>query len=145
MNSAAEKEGARQRVGFVGLGLMGFEMVKNLLADGFQVVGYDIDPVKVDAVGQIGATGIQHPNRLAPQVDVIMLSLPNSQVVNQVVKDDLGLIKKGRKEMKISKAKMFNKEASDPKNKPDQILKAIALQPGKCIVDIGAGGGYFSL
>ncbi len=97
MNSAAEKKGALQRVGFVGLGLMGFEMVKNLLADGFQVVGYDIDPVKVDAVGQIGATGIQHPNRLASQVDVIMLSLPNSQVVNQVVKDDLGLIKKGRK------------------------------------------------
>lgn len=42
-------------------------------------------------------------------------------------------------------AKMFNKKASDPKNKPDQIIEAIALKPGQSIADIGAGGGYFSL
>ena len=47
--------------------------------------------------------------------------------------------------MKNSKAKMFNKKASDPKNKPDQILEVLALQPGQNIADIGAGGGYFSL
>ena len=43
------------------------------------------------------------------------------------------------------KAKMFNRKASDPKNKPDQILEALALRPGQNIADIGAGGGYFSL
>lgn len=43
------------------------------------------------------------------------------------------------------KAKMFNKKASDPKNKPDQILETLALQPGQNVADIGAGGGYFSL
>lgn len=47
--------------------------------------------------------------------------------------------------MKNSKAKMFNKKASDPKNKPDQILETLALQSGQNIADIGAGGGYFSL
>ena len=47
--------------------------------------------------------------------------------------------------MKNFKAKMFNKKASDPKSKPDQILEALALQPGQNIADIGAGGGYFSL
>jgi ubiquinone/menaquinone biosynthesis C-methylase UbiE len=44
-----------------------------------------------------------------------------------------------------NKAKMFNKKASDPKSKPDQILEILALQPGQTIADIGAGGGYFSL
>jgi ubiquinone/menaquinone biosynthesis C-methylase UbiE len=40
---------------------------------------------------------------------------------------------------------MFNRKASDPKNKPDRILEALALQRGQMVADIGAGGGYFSL
>lgn len=47
--------------------------------------------------------------------------------------------------MKNLKAKMFNQKASDPRNKPDQILEAMGLRPGQTIADIGAGGGYFSL
>jgi len=46
--------------------------------------------------------------------------------------------------MKNSKAKMFNKKASDPKSKADQILEALELRQGQNIADIGAGGGYFS-
>ena len=47
--------------------------------------------------------------------------------------------------MKNSKVKMFNKKASDPRNKPDQILEALELRQEQNIADIGAGGGYFSL
>ena len=47
--------------------------------------------------------------------------------------------------MKNFQAKMFNKKAANPKNKPDQIIEAIALKHGQCIADIGSGGGYFSL
>jgi predicted methyltransferase len=43
------------------------------------------------------------------------------------------------------KAKMFNRQASDPNSKPDDILKVLALQPGQKVAEIGAGGGYFSL
>ena len=41
-------------IGFVGLGLMGGAMSRNLLAAGFGVVGYDIDPKKVDALVSAG-------------------------------------------------------------------------------------------
>lgn len=47
--------------------------------------------------------------------------------------------------MKYGKAKMFNRKASNSRNKPNQILEALALQSGQHIADIGAGGGYFSL
>jgi ubiquinone/menaquinone biosynthesis C-methylase UbiE len=43
------------------------------------------------------------------------------------------------------KAEMFNKKASDPKNKSDEILVTLGLQQGQKVADIGAGGGYFSL
>ena len=43
------------------------------------------------------------------------------------------------------KARMFNKEASNPKNKPDEVLNVLKLRQGQVIADIGAGGGYFSL
>ncbi len=47
--------------------------------------------------------------------------------------------------MKSLKAKMFNKKASDPRNKPNQIIEAIGLKSGQVIADIGSGGGYFTL
>jgi arsenite methyltransferase len=40
---------------------------------------------------------------------------------------------------------MFNKKASDPRNKPDLILDNLDLQTGNIVADIGSGGGYFSL
>ena len=43
------------------------------------------------------------------------------------------------------KAEMFNRKASDPKNKPDEILKVLGLQQGQKVADVGAGGGYFAL
>ena len=41
-------------------------------------------------------------------------------------------------------AKMFNRRASDPRYKPNQIIGALALEKGQVVADVGSGGGYFS-
>jgi len=43
------------------------------------------------------------------------------------------------------KARMLNRKASSPQNKPDHVLGALTLRPGDHVADIGVGGGYFSM
>lgn len=43
------------------------------------------------------------------------------------------------------KAEMFNRKASNPKNKPLEIIEILSVKGGDKILDIGSGGGYYSL
>jgi 3-hydroxyisobutyrate dehydrogenase-like beta-hydroxyacid dehydrogenase len=81
----------KKRIGFIGLGLMGRGMVRNLLSAGFPVIGYDIDQGKMEAFTGTGFQKAASLEALPPMVDLIILSLPNSAVVNDVVGDSLKL------------------------------------------------------
>jgi len=81
----------RKKIGFVGLGLMGSRLIANLISAGFTVIGYDIDPDRVTAFVEAGGKPVDNPVSMAGQADVIMLSLPNSDVVNAVVSQSLKL------------------------------------------------------
>ena len=87
----------RTRIGFVGLGLMGSRMIANLISAGFPIIGYDIDPDRVTAFIEAGGKPIDDPVSMAAQADVIMLSLPNSDVVDSVVRQSLKLFEVGCK------------------------------------------------
>jgi 3-hydroxyisobutyrate dehydrogenase len=75
------------RVGFVGLGTMGWPMSANIAKAGHEVVGFDADPEVTqrwaDEHGQTGATG---PEGFA-DVDVVVTMLPNGAVVRQAILD----------------------------------------------------------
>ena len=81
----------RKKIGFVGLGLMGSRLIANLISAGFTVIGYDIDPDRVTAFVEAGGKPVDDPVSMAGQVNVIMLSLPNSDIVNAVVSQSLKL------------------------------------------------------
>ncbi len=86
----------KKRIGFVGLGLMGSGMAGNLLAAGYPVIGYDVDKGRVDAFVGKGGRKAASPEDIPPEADAIILSLPNSSVVNDVVGDSLKLFETGR-------------------------------------------------
>jgi 2-hydroxy-3-oxopropionate reductase len=81
----------KKKIGFVGLGLMGRGMVRNLLSAGFPVIGYDVDKAKMEALAGTGFQKAASPEALPSMADVIILSLPNSDVVNDVVAHSLKL------------------------------------------------------
>jgi 3-hydroxyisobutyrate dehydrogenase-like beta-hydroxyacid dehydrogenase len=86
-------------IGFVGLGLMGSGMARNLIEAGFWVTGYDLDSQKVAAFTAAGGQKSEDPGAMAAHVDVIILSLPNSNVVNEVVYKTLRLNKTDRENL----------------------------------------------
>jgi len=87
----------KKRIGFVGLGLMGSGMARNLITAGFPLVGHDLDKNKVETIVKAGGRKVDSPEQIPAQVDVIILSLPNSHVVNGVVNDSLRLFETGRR------------------------------------------------
>lgn len=81
-----------KKVGVIGLGNMGSGMAVSLQKAGFQVHGYDPSG---DAAARMAAAGVRiadSPAALSGAVDAILLSLPNSAVVESVVFGSEGLL-----------------------------------------------------
>ena len=102
----------KQRIGFVGVGLMGSAMARNLLAAGFSVIAHDIDSAKVEAIVEAGGKKVSSPDQIPPQVDVIIMSLPNSNDVNEAVRNSLKLFETGREGLIVLDASTIDFEVA---------------------------------
>jgi 3-hydroxyisobutyrate dehydrogenase-like beta-hydroxyacid dehydrogenase len=78
-------------VGFVGIGNMGEPMCRHLLDAGYELLIYDVDPEAVAGLGDTPAEPAASPEALATEADVVILSLPNSGIVEEVVFGEGGL------------------------------------------------------
>jgi len=80
------------KIGLVGLGLVGTAMAERLLAEQFEVVGFDIDSTKCEHLEQLGGKAVSNPAQVAEQADRVVLSLPNTEVVLEVVEGPGGIL-----------------------------------------------------
>lgn len=78
-------DGTRERVGFIGLGIMGLPMTRNLLGAGFPVVAYNRSPGRLDAAAEAGAERGASPRDVAERSDVVVICVTASQDVADVV------------------------------------------------------------
>jgi len=81
-----------QTVGFVGIGIMGQRMCRNLLKAGFPVVAFDLNPAAMDVAAGLGASVASDLPALARQADVVLLSLPGPEQVLAVTEGPQGLL-----------------------------------------------------
>lgn len=84
--------GELEMVSFVGLGNMGNPMCKRLLEKGIRVRAHDADAGALERMCEAGATRAGSPAEAASGVDAMLLSLPNSEVVEEVVLGNGGLV-----------------------------------------------------
>ena len=90
------KVAAMKDIGFIGLGLMGKPMARNLINAGYSLTIYDLREGPVAELAAAGATPAGSPKAVAEQADVVFTSLPNSPDVEQVVLGSMGVIESGR-------------------------------------------------
>jgi 2-hydroxy-3-oxopropionate reductase len=80
------------RIGFIGLGIMGRPMARNLMKAGFSLVVHNRSQGAVAELVQAGATAAGSPEEVARQAEVVILMLPNSPDVELVALGPRGLI-----------------------------------------------------
>lgn len=79
------------RIGFIGLGLMGRPMALNLLKKGFQVVAHSRSAPPVTALVEAGAVAAASPAETAANTDVIITIVPDSPDVRAVLEGPRGV------------------------------------------------------
>lgn len=80
------------KIGFIGLGIMGKPMAKNLVKAGYNVTVFNPSKASIDELTAVGATSANSPKELAEKVDIIICIVPDTPQVEAVVLKDNGII-----------------------------------------------------
>jgi len=80
------------KVGYIGLGLMGKSIARNILKAGFPLIVHNRSRAAVDELVAEGATSAASPREVASQVDIVFTNLPDSPDVELVALGENGII-----------------------------------------------------
>jgi 3-hydroxyisobutyrate dehydrogenase-like beta-hydroxyacid dehydrogenase len=84
-------------VGLIGLGIIGTAFARHLLADGDQVVGFDILPERRAALAGMGGIAAASPREVADQTEVILTAVASLGALESIASGPEGLIRSGRR------------------------------------------------
>lgn len=85
------------KIGFIGLGIMGRPMAKNLIKAGHELVVFDVVTENVDNLAAAGASVAASSKAVAQECPIVITMLPNSPHVKTVVLGENGVLE-GAKE-----------------------------------------------
>lgn len=83
------------RIGVVGLGVMGAAMARNIIGAGHDVLGFDIDPDKTAALVQAGGRAAESVGAMARVADLVLLSLPSTAALVKVTEEIAATARRG--------------------------------------------------
>jgi 3-hydroxyisobutyrate dehydrogenase-like beta-hydroxyacid dehydrogenase len=82
-------------IGLIGIGLLGAALAERMLAAGRQVVGYDLSTARRDHLRTLGGQPQDAPNPVATACQELVLCLPDSRVVGEVVAEIKSHLREG--------------------------------------------------
>jgi hypothetical protein len=101
-----------QVIGFIGLGIMGRPMARNLCAAGYRVVVHSRSAGPIAELVSAGATAATSPAEVARQVDVVVTMLPDTPDVETVLLGTNGVIEAARAGLVVIDMSTIDPEAS---------------------------------
>jgi 3-hydroxyisobutyrate dehydrogenase len=119
------------RIGFAGLGNMGGRMAACVVRAGQDVLGYDVRAENVTAAGAAPAASV---GELTDGSDILLLSLPDSRVVEAVVLGDDGVLAHARPGLIVVD---LSTAAPDSTTR----LHGLLAERGTAYLDAGISGG----
>ncbi len=87
------KSAKKNKVGFIGLGIMGKPMVINLIKNNIEVYFYARKKRIIDEISKIGGKFIPNPSDISKFTKIILTNLPNTKDVENIVIGKNGIIK----------------------------------------------------
>ncbi|MEY2196537.1 2-hydroxy-3-oxopropionate reductase [Neobacillus sp. BF23-41] len=123
-----------QRVGFIGLGIMGKPMALNLIKAGFSLTVNDLNQEAVHQVVEAGAVAAHSAKEVAENSDVIITMLPASKHVEEVVLSENGILAGAKAGSVIIDMSSITPEVS-------RELAAAAAEKGVGMLDAPVSGG----
>jgi 3-hydroxyisobutyrate dehydrogenase-like beta-hydroxyacid dehydrogenase len=121
-------------LGFIGIGNIGEPVCRHLLEGGYELLIYDVDPEALARLGDTSAEPAASLESLAAKSDVVLLSLPNSDIVEEVVFREGGL------EEGLSAGKTLIDTSSSKPSSTRSIAKRLAAK-GIQMLDAPVSGG----
>jgi 2-hydroxy-3-oxopropionate reductase len=123
-----------ERIAFVGLGVMGKPMARNLLRAGYPLAVYDIVPAPVEELIREGAHEARSPKEAAEWAEIIITMVPDSLALEKVVFGDKGILEAVRSGMVL-----VDMSSIEPRT-AKKVAKALAERGGG-MLDAPVSGG----
>ena len=114
-----------ETLGFIGLGIMGKPMAKNLINAGYKLVVLDVNHSPLEELKAMGAEAAASPAEVASKVEKIITMLPDGPEVEEVVLGENGII-----ENATSKTALIDMSSISP-TVSQKIAKALEEKGGE--------------
>ena len=121
-------------LGFIGLGAMGSKMLANVIKAGHSVTVFDIGQAAVEAAVALGAKKAANAAETARGKEIVLLSLPNSAIVESTVLGTGGILEGAEQGLLIVDLSSITPQSI-------QKIAGIAKAKGVSIIDAPVSGG----
>jgi len=127
--------GSKPKLGFLGLGLMGSQMTKRLIKNGYQVTGFDPDPDKMIRAIANGVIAAASPAKVAQASDIVQACVINTQALTETMFGPDGIIEGAGRD------KIFLDHSTTIVDKTRELATLLRGKTGMRWVDAPVSGG----